>query len=118
MLTSSRFNYLIEITQNILGAISEMRQCYAAFPKLVDEEHAMIQAHRYTVRLEEICKEKIELSEIISQNFSALHQLAHQVFIIWGELECEGSAVFPGDISNCIHMLDSIHATASERQSE
>lgn len=118
MLTSSRFNYLIEITQKILLAISKMRECYAAFPRLIDEEHAMIQSHHYTARLEAVCAEKTELAEAITQSFEELQQLSQQLFNIWGDVDCEGTAAFPGDLSNCIQMLEDIHKALAERQSE
>jgi hypothetical protein len=118
MLTSSRFNYLIEITQKMIVALGEMRECYSAFPRLIDEEHAMIQAHRYSARLEEVCTEKTELSEMISQSFEELQQLSHQLFNIWADVDCEGTGVFPGDLSNCIQMLDAIQVAIVERHSE
>jgi hypothetical protein len=118
MLTPSRFNYLIEITQKFLVSVATMRDCYAAFPRLIDEEHAMISSHSYTSRLEAIAAEKAELAQEITVVFDDLQQLSQQVFNIWGDADCEGTAVYPGDLSNCIQMLEGIHRAISERQSD
>jgi hypothetical protein len=118
MLGSSRFNYLIEITQKLIAAVGSMRQAYAAFPSLVAEEHKMILAHTYSVRLEEICAEKMTLSEQITASFEELQQLSQQVFSIWGDAECEGSAAYPGDLSNCLSMLEGILKSLRERNTE
>lgn len=118
MLSSSRFNYLIELTQKLIAAVSRMRSSYGAFPALIDEEHAMIRAHTYTDRLTAICDEKNLLASGITESFEELQQLAQQLFNIWGDVECEGSAAFPGDISNCIQMLQGIRSAIAERQSE
>ena len=95
MMTASRFNYLIEITHKLITAVAKMRAAYADFPRLIDEEHAMIYSHTYTVRLEALCQEKTHLSEVITEAFDDLQQLAQQVFTIWGDAECEGTAVYP-----------------------
>lgn len=117
MLSTSRFNYLIEITQKLIAAISKMRVAYAGFPDLIVEEHSMIMSHTYTPRLEEICAEKTALSESVIESFEELQQLAQQVFSIWGDVDCEGVAVFPGDVSNCIQMLEGIHKALMDRGS-
>ena len=105
MLSASRFNYLIDITHKLTTAVVSMREAYAAFPKLVDEEHAMIMSHSYTPRLEAICAEKESLAVTITEAFEELQQLSHQVFSSWGDVDCEGVGSFPGDLSNCIQML-------------
>jgi hypothetical protein len=115
MLSSSRFNYLIEITQKLIASVAKMRVAYEDFPPLVAEEHKMILSHTYSTRLEEICAEKAILGEQITQAFDDLQQLAQQVFNIWGDAECEGVAAYPGDLSNCIGMLESIMLSVRER---
>ena len=117
MLSSSRFNYLIEITQKLIAAVSKMRVAYSAFPDLIAEEHAMIMAHSYTPRLEAICAEKTSLSDSVTEAFEDLQQLAQQVFNIWGDVDCEGVAAYPGDVSNCLQMLDGIHRALVDRDS-
>lgn len=117
MLSSSRFNYLIEITQKLIAAVTKMRSAYAAFPDLIAEEHAMIMSHTYTARMEAICAEKTSLSENITESFEELQQLAQQVFNIWGDVDCEGVAAYPGDVSNCIQMLEGIHKALVDRDS-
>ena len=47
-----------------------------------------------------------------------MQQLSQQVFNIWGDAECEGTAAYPGDLSNCIQMLEGIHNAIAERQSD
>jgi hypothetical protein len=118
MLSSSRFNYLIEITQKLIASVSEMRLAYDAFPGLIAEEHKMILAHTYSARLEEICAEKIVLSDRITAAFEELQQLAQQVFNIWGDADCEGAAAYPGDLSNCLGMLEGILLSVRERNTE
>jgi hypothetical protein len=118
MLNSSRFNYLIEITQKYLAAIVKMRECYAAMPKLIDEEHAMIHSHSYSARLEELAAEKSLLADEITTAFDELQQLSQQIFNIWGDADCEGSAMHPGDLSNGIQMLEGIHKAIAERQTD
>lgn len=118
MLNSSRFNYLIEITQKVLAAMVKMRGAYAAMPRLIDEEHAMIAAHNYTARLEEVASEKAVIAEDISIAFDELQQLSQQIFNIWGDADCEGTAIYPGDLTNCIQMLEGIHKSVAERQSD
>lgn len=118
MLSSSRFNYLIEITQKLIAAVVRMREAYAGFPSLIEEEHAMIRSHDYTPRLEAVCEEKTVLAEGITQSFEDLQQLTQQLFNIWGDVDCEGTASFPGDLSNCIEMLKGIHQAMVERQSD
>lgn len=118
MLSSSRFNYLIELSQKLILAVARMRQSYAAFPELIEEEHSMIRAHTYTERLQEICNQKTKLADEISECFEELTQLTQQLFNIWGDVDCEGVAAFPGDLTNCLRMLEGIHAAIVERQSE
>lgn len=118
MLSSSRFNYLIELSQKLILAVARMRQSYAAFPELIEEEHSMIRAHTYTDRLQEICNEKTRLADEISECFEELTQLTQQLFNIWGDVDCEGVAAFPGDLTNCLRMLEGIHGAIVERQSE
>lgn len=118
MLSSSRFNYLIELSQKLILAVARMRHSYAAFPELIEEEHAMIRAHTYTERLQEICNQKAKLADEISECFEELTQLTQQLFNIWGDVDCEGVAAFPGDLTNCLRMLEGIHAAIVERQSE
>jgi len=108
MLTPSRFNYLIELSQKVIVAVDSMLQAYRGFPALIEEEHVMIKAHTYTDRLEQIAAEKFELSESIERGFEDLQQLSHQIYLIWGETDCEGQAAYPGDLSNSIKMLDGI----------
>lgn len=118
MLSSSRFNYLIELSQKLILAVARMRRNYAAFPALIEEEHAMIHAHTYTDRLAEICHEKNQLAVDITQCFEELTQLTQQLFNIWSDVECEGVAAFPGDLTNCVRMLEGIHNSIVERQSD
>jgi hypothetical protein len=115
MMTASRFNYLIEITHKLIMAVIKMRNAYAGFPRLIDEEHSMIYSHTYTKRLEALCHEKTQLSEVITEAFEELQQLSQQVFTIWGDAECEGTAVYPGDLANCIKMLEGIHKVIVDR---
>jgi hypothetical protein len=115
MLSSSRFNYLIEITQKLILAVDRMRDAYRSFPKLIAEEHKMVLSHTYTQRLEEICAEKSVLADDITAAFEEILQLAQQVFNIWGDAECEGSASYPGDLSNCVRMLEGILRSVRER---
>jgi flagellar biosynthesis/type III secretory pathway chaperone len=117
MLNSSRFNYLIEISQKLILSVSRMRKCYGEFPALIDEEHTMIHAHTYTERLVEICKEKTLLADKVSETFEELTQLTQQLFTIWSDVDCEGVASFPGDLTNCVRMLESIHSAVVERHS-
>ncbi len=118
MLSSSRFNYLIELSQKLIGAVVRMRDSYAAFPSLIEEEHAMIKAHTYTDRLMEVCSEKNMLASQITECFEELQHITQQLFNIWGDVDCEGVAAFPGDLSNCLQMLEGIHRAVVERQSE
>lgn len=118
MLSSSRFNYLIELSQKLILAVARMRQSYAAFPPLIEEEHAMIRAHTYTDRLSEICNEKTRLADGIAECFEELTQLTQQLFNIWGDVDCEGVAAFPGDLTNCVRMLEGIHSAIVERQTD
>jgi hypothetical protein len=118
MISSSRFNYLIEITHKLTLAVVKMRAAYADFPRLIDEEHAMIYSHTYTMRLETLCHEKTRLSEIITESFEELQQLSQQIFNIWGDMECEGTAAYPGDLSNCVKMLEGIHWAIVERNTD
>jgi hypothetical protein len=118
MLTSSRFNYLIEITQKLLTAVARMRGAYSSFPDLIDEEHKMITTHQYTSRLEEIAFAKSALADEVSVLFDELQQLSQQIFTIWRDEECEGTAIFPGDLSNSIQMLTGIQQAMLERKSD
>ncbi len=118
MMTASRFNYLIEITHKLIMSVSKMRAAYAHFPRIIDEEHAMIYSHTYTKRLEALCQEKTEIAALITEAFDSLQQLSQQVFTIWGDAECEGTAVYPGDLSNCIKMLEGIHKVVVERHGD
>lgn len=118
MLSSSRFNYLIELTQKLIESVVRMRASYGAFPALIEEEHAMIRAHTYTDRLEAVCLEKTMLSAAVTECFEEMQQITHQLFTIWGDVDCEGVASFPGDLTNCVQMLEGIHAAISERQTE
>lgn len=118
MLSSSRFNYLIELTQKLIVAVARMRTGYAAFPQLIAEEHAMIRAHTYTERLVEVCNQKMMLASEISESFEELKHLTQQLFTIWGDVDCEGVAAYPGDLSNCVRMLEGIHGAIVERQSD
>jgi FlgN protein len=115
MLSSSRFNYLVEIAQKLKQTMNRMMAAYSEFPKLIEEEHKMIFSHTYTARLEAICSEKTKLSEDITQAFEEMQQLSQQIYNIWGDLECEGIAAYPGDLSNCIQMLENIHTTLVSR---
>lgn len=115
MLTQARFSYLIELSQKMVVAVQAMASGYRKFPPLIEEEHAMIRAHTYTSRLEQITEEKHDAGEDVSQAFDALQQLSQELFVIWGEAECEGQARFPGDLSNCIAMLEGIHKALSGR---
>ena len=108
MLSESRFSYLIEVTENIVIAVNRMSRAYLGFPELVDAEHEMIQQHEYTSKLEETQTRKSELAEEIGVAFNELQQLAGQLFLIWNEAECEGQASFPGDLGNCIRMVEGI----------
>jgi hypothetical protein len=118
MLSASRFNYLIEMTQKLIVSVTNMRLAYDAFPVLVAEEHRMILAHTYTPRLEEICAEKTSLAEQITAGFEELQQLAQQIFNIWGDVECEGVAAYPGDLTNCIGMLEGILQAVRDKNSD
>lgn len=118
MLSSSRFNYLIDLSQKLIAAVIRMRDSYAAFPSLIEEEHAMIKAHTYTDRLMEVCNEKNVLASQITECFEELQHITQQLFNIWGDVDCEGVAAFPGDLSNCLQMLEGIHRAIVERQSE
>lgn len=109
MLTQSRFAYLIEISQKLISAVQSMMESYKGFLPLIEEEHAMIKAHTYTDRLQEVCAEKTQLSEEISRCFEDMQALSQQLYMIWGEAECEGQAAYPGDLSNCLAMLEGIH---------
>ena len=115
MLTQSRFSYLIELSQKMVVAVQTMASGYRKFPPLIEEEHAMIRAHTYTDRLEQITEEKIFAGEEVGQAFDTLQQLSQELFVIWSEAECEGQARFPGDLSNCIAMLEGIHKALSGR---
>lgn len=115
MLTQSRFSYLIEISQKMIVAVQAMTVGYRKFPPLIEEEHAMIRAHTYTDRLEQVTEAKTLASEEIAAGFDSLQQLSQELFVIWSESECEGQARFPGDLSNCIAMLEGIHKTLSGR---
>lgn len=117
MLSSSRFNYLVEIAQKLKQSILSMMSAYSKFPKLIEEEHKMIFSHTYTSRLEAICLEKTQLSDEITLAYEEMQQLSQQIYNIWGDLECEGIAAYPGDISNCIQMLEDIHTTLMSRGS-
>lgn len=116
MLTQSRFAYLIEISQKIIGAVQSMMAGYRGFPALISEEHEMVKAHTYTDRLEEIIQAKVELGEKISVSFEELQQLSQQLFSIWSEAECEGQAAYPGDLSNCVAMLEGIFVALKARE--
>jgi hypothetical protein len=115
MLNPSRFNYLIEISQKLISAVDRMREAYRSFPRLIAEEHKMVMSHTYTQRLEEICTEKTILAEDISAAFEEIQQLSQQVFTIWGDADCEGVASYPGDLSNCVRMLDGILESVKDR---
>lgn len=115
MLTQSRFSYLIELSQKMVVAVQSMTTGYRKFPPLLEEEHAMIRAHTYTDRLEQVVEEKHLAGDEIANAFDALQQLSQELFVIWGESDCEGQARFPGDLSNCIAMLEGIHVTLSAR---
>ena len=108
MLTQSRFSYLIEVTEKIVAAVTRMTQSYLRFPALIDAEHRMIQSHTYTLELEEITIKKSQLADEITMAFNDLQQLASQLFIMWNEAECEGQASFPGDLGNCVRMVEGI----------
>jgi hypothetical protein len=82
MLSSSRFNYLIELSQKLIAAVTRMRDSYAAFPALIEEEHAMIKAHTYTDRLLEVCNEKNILASQITECFEELQHITQQLFNI------------------------------------
>lgn len=116
MLTQSRFAYLVEISQKMIQAVQAMMSGYKKFPALISEEHAMIQAHTYGDRLEAVIHEKASAGEEISNAFEELQQLSQQLFSIWGEAECEGQAAYPGDLSNCVRMLEGIHLALSQRE--
>ena len=115
MLSQSRFSYLIELSQKLIVAVQSMMAGYQKFPRLIEEEHAMIRTHTYTDRLEEIVDEKMAVGDEITSAFEALQQLSQELFVIWGEAECEGQARYPGDLSNCIAMLEGIHLALSGR---
>jgi hypothetical protein len=118
MLSQSRFSYLVEISQKMIEAVKAMQSAYSQFPALIREEHDMIKAHTYSERLEEVMKEKHVLGDEIAAAFDELQQLAQQVYMIWGEADCEGQASFPGDLSNCVEMLRGIYSTLSHRATE
>jgi hypothetical protein len=67
--------------------------------------------------MEAICSEKTMLSDVIIESFEDLQQLSQQVFNIWGDVDCEGVAAYPGDVSNCIQMLEGIHKALVDRDS-
>lgn len=115
MLSQARFSYLIELSQKLIVAVQSMMAGYQKFPPLIEEEHAMIRAHTYTDRLENIIDEKHLAGEEITGAFEALQQLSQELFVIWSEAECEGQARYPGDLSNCIAMLEGIHQALSGR---
>lgn len=108
MLNQSRFAYLIDITHKMIDAVERMIAGYNLFPSLVEEEHRMIKDHTYTKRLEEVLEEKTKAGEQISIAFDELQQLSQQLFLIWQEVDCEGQGTYPGDLSNCVSMLDGL----------
>jgi hypothetical protein len=118
MLTQSRFSYLIELSQSMLSSVQAMILQYRELPALVAEEHKMIQAHSYTSRLEEVMLRKVEIGDHISVAFEELQHCSQQLYIVWGEADCEGQAAFPGDLSNCISMLEGICCSLIGKSSE
>lgn len=117
MLSQSRYAYLIDLSQKIFVAVQSMVAGYRRFPALIGEEHAMILAHTYTDRLEQIVQEKVDAGAEITAAFEDLQQLSQQLFVIWSESDCEGQARYPGDLSNCVDMLQGIHKTLGDRAS-
>ncbi|MCX6126295.1 MAG: hypothetical protein NTV34_16300, partial [Proteobacteria bacterium] len=116
MLTQSRFAYLIEISQKMINSVGVMMNAYRGFPPLIDSEHEMIQSHTYGENLERVIQGKIALGEVVSKSYEDLQQLSQQLFEIWGEADCEGQGAYPGDLSNCVLMLDGIFQALSDRE--
>lgn len=117
-LSQSRFSYLVEISQKMIQSIQVMVKNYRLFPALIKEEHDMIKAHTYTDRLESVMTAKVDAGVEIEQAFEDLGQLSQQLYVLWGDTECEGQAVHPGDLSNCITMLEGIHKSLQHRESD
>jgi hypothetical protein len=101
----------------MIESVQTMILLYGHLPDLINAEHEMIRVHTYGERLEGVLAKKTEIGASITSCFEDLQQLAQQLFGIWGEADCEGQAAYPGDLSNCVAMLEGITKALATRES-